>query len=137
MQFLDQVENLIPPPGIQTGCGLIQDQNPGPHGQNSGNSSPALLPPGQIKGGVFIETLGKMHQLQGLFRRFFRVFQGQALVLGPEADILKDRRLKELMLRILKDHADLQTQLAQMIVRCVDILLAPVDLSFRGSQQAV
>src|SRR3712207_6069717 len=78
-----------------------------------------------------------MDHFQGFFRSDSGLFPGEALILGPKADILEDRGLEELMLRVLEDHADLQPQIPQLVVLGIDVLLSPVNFPLTGPQETI
>ena len=69
----------------------------------------------------------KPHQPQSLLRTPLYLFLWQSEILWPETDIGKDIHLKQLMLRILKNKADLAAQRAQIIAFLVNILSIIID----------
>ena len=79
----------------------------------------------------------KPHKTQCLLRTPFYLFLWQSEILWSETDIGKNIHLKQLMLRILKNKADLAAQRAQIIAFLVNILSIIIDGTARSLQQSV
>ena len=122
---------------VQTGGGLVQHQNGGLHGDDAGNGDPALLAAGELEGGLFQHRVGKPHKGCGVPDPTVNLRLVKPHVAGAEGDILVNRLLKELVLRILKDQAYLKAGLAGALLGLPDVAPFEEDPARGGLQQGV
>ena len=131
------VQNLVPPPGIQTGGGLVQNQHLRTHRQHTGNGYPTLLSAGQLKRRLLPEPFWQSYQTQGFSGALFDLLRIQTLVFWPETDIGKNVDLKKLVLRILEYQPYPAAQGLHIIAFLVDVLPIVIDRSAGSLQKAV
>jgi len=106
VQILDEVDEAMFCLLIQPGGGLVQEQDPGLHGQHRCQRDQALLAPREFIG----HPVGKTGQTQALQSR-----QGNLPGLGrgfpqvqrAEGHIFQNRRAEELVVGVLKEQPDL------------------------------
>ena len=137
LHICDQAQDLIPAPGVQTRCRLIQDQDLRPHGQDAGNGRPSFLSAGQVERRLFKIPFFHAHVAQGFRRSFAAFLFGQSQIPGAEHDIRKDRLLEQLVLRILEDQAYFGPELLLVKAFSVNVFPIVINVTGRRLQQAV
>ena len=99
----DGLHDLGPAGGVQHGGGLVHDDAPGAHGQDSGDGHPLLLSPGEEMGGV----AGKgchAHGGQALVHPLADLRRGEAHVFAGKGHILLHHGGDDLVVGVLEDH---------------------------------
>ena len=111
-----QPGDVLPQPDpllrVQTGGGLVQNQHAGAHGDDAGDGDAALLPAGQLQGGLFKQFLLHAHKAGRLPHPLVDLLLGELHVLRSEGDVLVYRLLKELILRVLEHESHLALDVA-------------------------
>ena len=107
VKIVDKLQELRTCSGVESGNRLIEHQHTGAHGEHAGKGATTLLTSGEGKGAFLCNLIGiKAYELESLEHAFGDLLGRQAKVLGTKGNVLKDRVGKELVLRILKHHAD-------------------------------
>ena len=108
----DVAQDGLHPHRVQPGGGLVQNEHLGLHGDDPGDGHPALLAAGQLEGGLLQLVVPQAHEVGGLPHPAVDLLLVQAHVPGAEGDVLVDRLLKELVLRVLEHQPHLEAGLA-------------------------
>ena len=122
---------------VQTGGGLVQNEDLGLHGDDPRNGHPPLLAAGELKRGAgenFVTQTGKSSSPTHPPVNFAFV---QLHVAGSESNVLVHRFLKQLILRILKNQPHLETDGVGQFLAAPDILSLEENLTRGGTDQAV
>ena len=133
----DVVQYLAASGRVQAGGGLVQNQHPGAHGNDAGDGYAALLPAGQLQGGLFKQFFLHAHKAGCLPHPLVDLLLGELHVLRPEGDVLIHRLLKELILRVLEHQAHLVLHIPAAELALIDVLPAAADLAGAGGKQGV
>ena len=112
VELIQHLHDLLRAGRIEIGGGLIQDHNLGLHGQDAGNGHPLLLPATQMVGRTALIS-GEAHILQSKAHVLFDLLGWISQIGRPEGDVLVNRRRKELVVRVLEDHAHCPAHLPQ------------------------
>ena len=115
-------KELVPAAWIQARRRLIQYQHIRVHGNDPRNSHPAFLTARQLKGALFEKIFRQTDKLCRLAGFLLNFLVAQAHVARTKGNILQNGFLKELMLRILKNHAHLKAHSANLFRLLPDIL---------------
>ena len=109
VQAADRAQHLLPAVGVEHGGGLVEHQNVRRQGQHAGQRHALLLPAGErVRRAVFIACHVHGGERRGHARGDL-VFR-HAVVFQPEGNILTHDRGHELVVRVLKHHADFAPQ---------------------------
>ena len=122
---------------VQTGGGLVQHQDGGLHGDDPGDGHPALLPAGELKGGLLQRFVGQTHEGGGGAHPAVNLRLVQSHVSGTEGDILIDGFLKQLVFRVLEHQAHLEPGGPGALFGLPDIPALEQHPARGGLQQAV
>lgn len=100
---------------IETGRRLIHDQNLRLHRQDRGDGDGALLATGEAIGRAVSEMFGA-DALESGSDATFDLVKGKTEIQGAKGDIIPHRRHEELIVRILKEHADSTPHLREQLL---------------------
>jgi hypothetical protein len=103
LQLLNGFSDLPAAQRVQLGCGLVQGQDLGLHGQHRGERGALFLPAGEVAGIVFLQPL-QPHQGQRFPGAAQDFFPGDAQIGRPEGQFRLQGRHKQLDLRVLHQH---------------------------------
>ena len=137
LHLLDQLQYLRSSLWIQSGSGLVQNQDLGFHGKHTGDRNSPLLSSGEFKGRLLIELLGKAHTLKCFFCPGFDLLLGQSQILRTETHVGKNIDLKQLMLGVLKDQSHLAAQHFFVKTLLIHILTVKADRTGSTFDQTV
>ena len=118
----NHAEDLIASHRIKPRRGLIENHDFRPHGEHAGDGDAALLSAGQLERGSLVVLLSDLHLSEGLDGARGLLLLRQAEILRAEFYIGQNVRLKQLMLRVLKDKANLGAELPSRIAIRPDVL---------------
>ena len=137
LQAVDQVQDLIPSSGIQSGGGLVQDQHFRPHGEHAGDGHSSLLAAGQLERRLLIILFLQAHQFQRFPGSCRDLVLRKAHVLRSETHVGEDIDLEELVLGVLEHEAHFCPELLHVVALGVDVLAIVIDGAAAGPQQSV
>ena len=123
--------------GVEPGSGLVEDEDLGPHCDDSRYGYAPLLPAGELQRGLLEEVLGEPDEARRLADPLVHLALGELHVLGAEGDIPVYRLLKELVLRVLEHEAHLEAHVPRGLLRCEDIHVLAENAAGGGLQQSV
>ena len=135
VQGPDGFEDLPAAPGIQHGRGLVHHNTVRAHGNDSRNGHPLLLAAGELMGGV-LPVLIHSHRLEGLIHPPADLLGGNANVLQPKGHIFLHNGGDDLVVRVLKDHPHLLTDVIEALL-VLGIHPFDIDLAPHGQKDGV
>ena len=133
----DVFEHAAAARGVKAGRGLIEDEHLGAHGDHAGDGDAALLPAGELERRALEERLVHAGKARGLAHALIDLLRGEPGIFRAEGNVLIHRLLKELVLGILKDEADLKAHVARGGLAAVDVLPVEEHGAGRRHEQAV
>ena len=133
----DLPQNFLPPPRIQSGSRLVQNQNLRPHRHNAGNCHPALLSAGQEKRRLLQYCRRQSGDDRRLPHPCLYLFLRKSHVPWAESDVPGDGLLEDLVLRILEHQSHPKAYLPYFFLVRPDVLAVQQNRSLRGAEQSV
>ena len=137
LQLFNLVQNLVPPLRVKPRRRFVQNQHLRLHRQNARNRHAAFLPAGKVKRRLVIKLLRHPDAAQRLKRPQARFVFGKPLVDRAKAHVVKNRRFKQLVLRILKHQAHLGAKLPFVVIFLVNIPAVKINPSRRRLNKPV
>ena len=106
--FTDVLQDLLASTGIQPGSGFVQNQDRGPHGDDTGDGNTPFLTAGQLQRRFLKQFLFHSNERSCLPDPLIDLLFGEFHVGRSEGNILVNSLLKELILGILEyqPHAE-------------------------------
>ena len=101
---------------------LVENEDVRIHRDYAGNRHAALLAAGKLKRAFVVKILRETDKRRRLARTVESVLLREAHISGTEGNIPQHRLLKELVLRILKHHADAEAHLPDFLRLGPDVL---------------
>ena len=133
----DHAEDLIPSHRIKSRRGFVENHDFRAHGEYTGDGDAAFLAAGQLERRSLVVLLSDFHLPERLHSARGLLLVRETQVLRAEFHIGQNIRLKQLMLRVLEDKADLGAELPSRVAIRPDILSVIPHRSGAWLQQAV
>ena len=116
---------------------LVEDEYLRLHRNHARDGHAALLSAGELKGRLGEHVLAQADQLRRLAHAAVDLVFRKAHVARAEGDVLIDRLLEELILRILEHQPHLEAHAADLLRLGPDVAPLEQDAPLRRAQQAV
>ena len=127
MVVFDLVQDLVAALGIEAGGRLVENEDLWLHRDDPRDGGPPLLPARELEGAFFQKFGPQAGKFGGLCHPLADLLFPKAHVFGAEGDVLINGFLKELVLRVLEDQPDVETDLPHLAFIRPDILAVDED----------
>ena len=108
-QRMQNLDDALPGLRVQAVGGFVQQEDPGPHGQDRGQGHELFFAAGQAVGQAALES-GQAELFQGPHGPLPRLVHGQAQIQRPEGHVIKHRGIEELVFGVLQDQTHFTAQ---------------------------
>jgi len=122
---------------VKSGGRFVQNQHLRIHRDHAGNGSPPFFAAGKIKRRFFQQRLGQPGKVGGLLHPAADFFFGKSHVFWTEGDIFCHGFLEQLVLGVLKHHADLKPHGADFLRLFPDVVPVEQHLAGAWAEQTV